>query len=259
MSASQVNLPANGSAEISFQRHFDERGSHLVQIEVDAVDPLPFDNRQAAAIEVPEQLPVLVVDPDANAEPNFLKAALTPFELDGTGVEDLIRANFFVPEEFEPVQLFGSRAVILTNAENLTEAQLLALDEFVRSGGGLVVLPGPETNLAWFNENLFPSLAPAISWEKLLPAPDKPTKIRRETSNHPVFEIFNETDNGDPAAAKIQTWLDVKTGEETQTLSRFANHPFVIESTHHPAASSSPRRTSPTNGRTWQTTRFLSR
>ncbi len=259
VAATQVDLPSGGTAEVSFQRAFDDRGSHLVQIEVDVVDPLPFDNRQAAAIEVPERLPVLVVDSAADAEVNFLKAALAPFELDGIGIEDLIRATFVTPEEFAPVQLFGNRAVILTNVTRLTEPQLLALDKFVRNGGGLVLFPGPNTNLTWFNEELFPSLAPTVSWQQIIPAPDQPTKILRERSDHPVFEIFNQTDNGDPATASIQSWLSLGSGfrtdqpervsvrfgekpganalrlmnSKTQTLSRFASHPFIVESTHH--------------------------
>lgn len=234
VAASQVDLTENGTADVSFERHFDDRGSHLVQIEIDADDSLAIDNRLPAAIEVPERLPVLVVDSSAAAERNFLKAALTPFELDGVGIEDLIEATFIEPSEFQPMQLFGSRAVILTNTENLTEAQTFAIDEFVRGGGGLVVFPGPETNLTWFNDEFFPLLAPDISWERILPVPNEPAKILREPSNHPVFEIFNETGNGDPSAASIRTWLNTSSSEKTQTLSRFTNHPFITESSHLP-------------------------
>ena len=169
----------------------------------------------------------------------FFKRALTPFELDGVGIEDLIRATFVAAEDFEPVQLFGNRAVILANVTSLTDTQLVAIDEFVRDGGGLVVFPGPGTNLSWFNLRLFPMLAPTISWQKVLPKPKPkptpttssttaPTRILREPSSHPVFEIFNETDNGDPSIATIETWLDISHGEGTQFLSRFANHPFMI-------------------------------
>lgn len=234
VAASQVDLPSNGAVEVSFDRRFDERGSHLVQIEIDANDLLSIDNRRAAAIEIPDRLPVLVIDSEAAAEVNFLKAALTPFELDGVGVEDLIEANFIEPEEFDPVQLYGSRAVVLTNVESLTEAQIFAVDQFVRDGGGLLLFPGPESNLVWFNEQFFPLLAPAVSWERILPAPAEPAKVLREPSNHPVFEIFNETGNGDPGAASVKTWLSMTEGEEAQILSRFAQHPFIVESSHHP-------------------------
>lgn len=233
VAASQVDLPAGGTAEVTLDRTFDERGSHLVQIEVDVVDPLPFDNRQAAAIEIPERLPVLIVDPAADADVNYLRAALTPFELDGIGIEDLIRAAFVTPDEFAPAQLFGSRAVILTNVSELTEKQLLALDEFVRDGGGLVVFPGPDSNLKWFNDELFASLAPTVSWQQIIPAPDDTTKILRERSDHPVFEIFNETDNGDPSNASIESWLDLRFGDDAQTVSRFDDQPFIVESTRH--------------------------
>lgn len=234
VAASQLDLPAGGTMEVVFQRRFEERGSHLVQIEVDMVDPLPFDNRQAAAIEVPEQLPVLVVDPTADTQVDFLKAALTPFELDGVSIEDLLRPTLITPGEFEPVQLFGKRALILANVKSLSEKQLAGLDQFVRNNGGLVVFPGPDSDLKWYNEQLFSSLAPSISWERIIPPPEKPTKILRERSSHPVFEIFNETDNGDPATASIKSWLDLRNGEESQVLSRFVNHPFIVESSHQP-------------------------
>ena len=233
VAAAQVDLPATGTAEVTFVRHFDERGSHLVQIEVDVVDPLPFDNRQTAAIEVPERLPVLVVDSAADADVNFLKAALTPFELDGIGIEDLIRATFVTPEDFAPVQLLGSRAVILSNVEALTEPQLLGVHDFVQDGGGLVVFPGPKSNIAWFNEGLFPSVALTVSWQTILPPPEDEATILREQSDHPVFEIFNETDNGDPTTAAIQSWIDIRPGEESQPISRLTDHPFIVESTQH--------------------------
>ena len=201
---------------------------------MDVLDPLPLDNRQAAAIEVPEQLPVLIVDDNAGEGVNFLKAALTPFQLDGTGIEDLIRPTFVLPEEFEPVELFGKRAVILTNIPKLSDPQLTAIDEFVRDSGGLIIFPGPDSNIAWYDEQLFPLLAPSLSWKKILPLPEEPAKILRETSNHPVFEIFNETDNGDLSTARIRSWLDLSSGENVQVLSRFSGHPFVVESSHHP-------------------------
>lgn len=234
VAAAQIDLPAGGSTEVSFQQQFNDPGSHLVQIEVDVVDPLPFDNRQAAAIAIPAQLPVLVIDPSAHVEPNFLKASLAPFELDGIGIEDLIRTTFVTPDEFESVQLYGNRAVILTNVKELTETQLLTIDEFIRDGGGLVIFAGSDANPRWYNEQLFPLLAPDVTWQRILPEPETPARILRERSSHPVFEIFNETDNGDPSTATIKSWLDVGLGRKTQVLSRLSDSPFLVESIHHP-------------------------
>ncbi|MFT5467137.1 MAG: hypothetical protein ACI8UO_002240 [Verrucomicrobiales bacterium] len=233
VSASQVDLPADGPAEVEFERSFDQRGSHLVQIELDAQDSLAVDNRLAAAIEVPEKLPVLVIG--RAADTYHLDAALRPFDLDSVGIEDLIETTVLNPAEFDQSRLYGQRAIVLSNVIGLSDLQLTIVEEFVRQGGGLIVIPGPDTDLIQANETLFPAIAPALSWERVLPPPSEPTRIIRERSSHPVFEIFNETDNGDPSVGSVATWVAIKGGDETHTLSRLASGaPMLIESTHLP-------------------------
>jgi hypothetical protein len=146
-----VVLPPGGEASVEFEYRFTTPGSHLIGVALDD-DPLPGDNRAAAAVTVADAVPVLLVDGDPSLEPTkgetfFVKAALTPSLADSP----LVRADVVRASEFDPAALTDCRVVLLADVPRLDAAAVQALAEFVERGGGLMLAPGDRCDADEFN------------------------------------------------------------------------------------------------------------
>ena len=94
-SVSQVALAANGTTQTLFPCSFDKAGSHVIEVEVIADDPLKDDNRYAAAVTIWDSINVLLVDGDPSGQPlqsetDYLSIALTPFTFGRVRLADLV-------------------------------------------------------------------------------------------------------------------------------------------------------------------------
>lgn len=235
-SVSQVTLAADGSSQALFPCVFDTPGSHVMEVEVVADDPLDTDNRFAAAVTVWDTIRVLLIDGDPSSEPlqsetDFLAVALTPYTFGRVRLSDLIETRMIPVAELKPELLATTKVAVLANVSKLSEEQHAALSDFVRSGGALLVCAGNRIDLNWYRESMF---AGGIG---LLPVPFGPLQGKSEDSaapgssadsarivaqhfEHPALEFFNEPSNGDLSTAEIRQWhllmtSDVTASEET--------------------------------------------
>ena len=61
-SVSEVDLDAGATTQVLFSCRFETPGSHVVAVELAVDDPLATDNHAAAAVNVWEQIDVVLVD-----------------------------------------------------------------------------------------------------------------------------------------------------------------------------------------------------
>lgn len=192
-------LPALALDEISprdqtthkFRVQFASTGAHELKASLgpDAVD---IDNRRYYACDLPAARPVLIIDgsPDGRGG-RQLSLALAPGGNIRTGWQPHVEpASFLVDVD----RLNEQAAVFLLDMPRLADDELAALESYVRSGGGLALFVGPQTDRSFYNDRLY------RNGEGIFPTPLKlPTQLMDregeatpdlEVTQHPLFQVL---------------------------------------------------------------------
>ncbi len=242
-SVSQTALAANGDTQVLFPCTFEKAGSHVMEVEVVADDPLTDDNRYAAAVTIWDSINVMLVDGDPGGQPlqsetDYLSIALTPFTFGRARLADLVQTQTVPPNEINEAKLKTARVVVLANVLKLEPPQLAALTGFVTDGGALLVCAGNKIDLNWYREQMFAAgngLIPAAfgAPRGQIDESGKSTHIVAQRFDHAALEFFNEPANGDLSAAEIRKWNelpDIKSDGSAVVLARLDNgDPFLVE------------------------------
>jgi hypothetical protein len=261
--ASEIAVGAGERSQVIFSHAFDAPGSHWVEVTVDA-DPLAADNSLAAAIPVWDSVPVLIVTGGTSREPlkgetDFLEIALAPFKAASgdaagagvgggagigsegpgrSGLADLIRARTVEAGRIDEAALREARVAILADVPQLGSQETVLLDDFVRTGGGLLLFPGPRSDLGWYNAALGPA-ATGILAVSIAGVAGHPTDRARQTSvlgehfGHEALALFNVPENGTVAGGEVRLWWRAEAPRDAAgvaTLARLASgDPFLLE------------------------------
>ena len=214
--ASTVSLAGDGTSQVLFPHEFVNAGSHVFEVDVVTDDPLPTDNRFGAAVEIWQNIDVLLVDGSPSQEPlkgetDFLAVALTPFSFGRTRLTDLIQTKTVRTNQLNREVFDGARLIVLANVPKLNDDQLAQVTEFVSGGGALLVTAGNKIDLSWYRDRFF------NNGQGLLPLPftesggdvdgeGQAAKIVSQRFEHPAFEYFNDPAHGDVSDANIRRW-----------------------------------------------------
>ncbi len=220
---SQISLAPNGTTQTLFPCTFETSGSHVMEVEVIADDPLKTDNRFAAAVTIWESIPVLLVDGDPSSQPlqgetDYLSVALTPYTFGRVRLSDLIETQTVQAKEIKEELLKTTRVVVLANVSKLADAQLALLTAYVQEGGALLVCAGNKVDLNWYREKMY------VNGSGLLPLPfgtlsgkieetGESSRIVSQHFDHPALEFFNDAVNGDLSTAEIRRWYQLSEAE----------------------------------------------
>ncbi len=218
-SVSQVSLAGSSSSQVLFPCTFKTPGSHVVEVELIADDPLQTDNKFAAAMTIWDQINVLLVDGDPSSRPlmsetDYLSVALTPYSFGRMKLSDLVKTQTVHATKFKTENLGDYRVVVLANVPLLKSNESAALRDYVRDGGAVLVAAGNRIQTKWYNEQLF-------AQERFLPAEfgvprgkidDNGTSSRivAQHFDHPALQFFNEPANGDLSTAEIRQWYELR-------------------------------------------------
>jgi hypothetical protein len=239
--ASQVALGPHEQKQALFKHAFEQPGSHVVEVAVDA-DTLVADNSLQASIPVWDRVPVLLVNGEPSAETlkgetDFLEIALQPFGKAKADLTDLITTQVVEDKGLTAEALFKTRVVVLANIKQLADKQVQAVTDFVREGGGLLVFPGSRVNADWYNRTLAgnnPLLpAPLLSLGGS-PDPNVPAShVVAQHYAHPALEMFNDPRNGSLGDGEVKLWFKTRepaNDTSVTVLARMENgDPFLIE------------------------------
>ncbi len=220
--ASQVNLGPQAKAQVLFTQSFDTAGSHVVEIATEP-DALAADNTFLASIPVRDRLPVLLVDgapgatpDDMKSETAYLQIALSPFASGKVELSDLLETKTIPVESLTPKVLSEAQVVVLANVRKLGDDQVKALEDYVKTGGGLLLFPGDKTDATWWN-GPFSKLAPlplgGIAGDLKENAPS--VSVTQERYPNAALELFNDPRNGTLSEAAIKVWFKMKAPDKT--------------------------------------------
>lgn len=134
-----VNAASSGS--LTFPLPPLTRGVHRARIECQP-DGYPLDNSLHFILRVRERLPVLLVGPDDSTF--FVRRALNP----GGEATGSIDAQVVAPDAVQGDDLLKYSCVILVDAFPLPGSLLLAVEQFAKQGGLVIIFPGDRAGAA---------------------------------------------------------------------------------------------------------------
>ena len=204
-----AEIPPGKTAKERFQVNFQSEGSHDIaaRLESDAVDA---DNYRFYTIDLPGDVPLLMVDGDAEArDAQFLNWAASP----GGSVRTGLRPQLETPRFLSLKPLDGFGAIMLANVDRLDKSAVTALEQYVAAGGGAAFFMGDLCLAKFFNDELYrggkgifplPLKGPAeLPIDRLETAPDA------QVDKHFIFRIFAERRNTFLQTVMVQRYFAV--------------------------------------------------
>ena len=198
-----VDIPPMGSVSVDFTIVPKSSGilDGHVQIEEDA---LVEDNQRFYVVDVPDSLSVLLV----GSQPQDIRltsmALLPGGDSSFTG---LFRVRRAMETQLSSVDFGSADVVVLCGVRDFSDVEADRLAQFVRAGGGLLIFPGPQSDIPNYSSTLFAKLGipPASAATKEGPADSASgtagtLSFDRVDFAHPLFEDLFEQRAGKPAA-----------------------------------------------------------
>ncbi len=219
-----IRLGAGMDETVGFRTRFPAAGTTPLVVSIDD-DALKLDDARRIVVPVRESVNILLVDGDPKSEAfrsetDFLAQALNP-DLDPSADPSEASAihTTVVPEARLSLEDLGTYdAVVLCNVASFTEAQVSALEAFMKQGGGLVVFAGDQVQPDNYDRLLYKD------GKGLLPAAYGATvgdPAKQETPfgfdplgfKHPIISDFADTTAGEQASVtgvKTSRYLKLK-------------------------------------------------
>lgn len=150
-----LSIPPGEESSTTFEVVFPTAEPHEVKLSI-REDALEADNQRFLAVDVPEDNPILLVDGSPATEQAYYIADALAANKSVTGFDVQIQT----PEDLRRTPLEHFDLIYLINVPELTPDVVAALDDYVRSGGGLVWYLGDAVRPAFYNQSLFASEEP---------------------------------------------------------------------------------------------------
>jgi len=230
-------IPPGEEVTRRFRVTFPTAGAHQLQAALES-DSLEIDNVSYFACQVPGEFPILLIDGSQVGDDGFfLRTALNPGGTSKPGWNPQVeRPNFLRKHD----QLDKFAAICLLDVPRLDESEVLALEKYVKQGGGLGIFLGPQVQRSFYNERFY------RDGQGLLPAPlDVPSQLLSdpdqakpdvEVSDHPVFRVFAGQRNSFLSVVDVNfyyavdsSWSLPANGETTVLASLRNGAPFVMD------------------------------
>jgi hypothetical protein len=207
-------------------------GVHDVALEV--ADPrLSRDNRFAMTLQARTKLPVLSIEnPGAGKNgrpPSFYLAnalnisALSPYRL-----------SAITPQQFETMGTISGGLLIWNNTPATSGAMQKKLQDFVKGGGGLIIVLADNSLASDFSRSfgtwLPVKIEPQAGTSQRRSSPDDYALLTDLRLDHPVFHAFSEPHSGSFSTARFFNHARLVVAGGGQIIGRFDNgDPALVE------------------------------
>lgn len=240
------SIPPGESKRLALFTKFDAAGYHTVTGSINA-DHLPTDDQRTIAVRALDDVRVLLVTEDTNAEgpegsTYYLANALAPVAAPDRE-SYVIKTKTISPGELDSTKLSDYEAVVLANVPAVPGTAVEALAGYLKLGGGLIIFPGDKTEADFYNENFGKKLGmlPATLGALRGSATDRGTYLRLQSSDytHPIVSIWNDPGAGTLGTARFYRSYELKpatdrsdqAGEPQLVLKYTDGTPAVMERT----------------------------
>ncbi len=229
----RISISPNGATTADFTPLIATPGIHVGRIALTETDGLTRDNAAEFVVRCRERIKVLVQDAHPTADPSksesfYLLTAMAPGGEAGS-LAPKLREN----ATFTNLNLRDYDAVALTGASGLAPADIGALTEYVKAGGGLLIFPGPATDAKRLNADLKNLLPATLEARKSLKEEDAQTLHPDSIpTTHPALAVFRDTATMNLSGARFQTYYPLApvADESAKVILRFGNgDPALVE------------------------------
>ena len=232
-----TEIPPRGTVKQRFQAGFPTSGEHRISARL-RDDAVAADNSRWAVVDLPADVPVLIIDGGMEALDGwFLQAALAP----GGAVRTGILARVETPRFLSLNDLGEFDSIYLANVGRLDAAAIEALEKYVAGGGGLAVFLGPRTRSAFINEELYHEGKGVFPLPLGGPVGLELSRLERqpdlEVVEHPIFEIFKGNRNSFLGTVSVTGYFEAAgdwkpaADSGTRVIGRLRNAaPLIVES-----------------------------
>jgi len=229
VSQTGVDLKEREEREISFMQSVKEPGVHSGYLEV-SDDNLLADNKRFFTFNLPEKIEVLLVESRGEKE-KYLRLALNP----QTGEEKGIEVNQIDPKSFFRSNLLKYKAIIFSDYNGLKSEDLLRLDEFINSGGGVFFFLG-EGEKEIYSQICQRYLNSTYKSGKGFSGKDEGfLTLEKIDLLHPVFQSYKRLDKAKFPQIRFFTINEITPGKKIKILASFSNGaPAFVENTSGP-------------------------
>lgn len=154
---SVVSVAARSSTVKKLTHRIDSVGVHLLTVSVEHADALLEDNQRSLAVDVIDEINVMLVDGDPAQEPlegetDYLAIALSPYAFGGEDQPDAVQTKICLRQRLlKQLQEERPDLVVLANVSGLTEQERSSLSSFVLAGGTLVIFDGNQVDPVSYN------------------------------------------------------------------------------------------------------------
>ncbi len=230
-------IPPGEEVSRRFRVTFVESGAHRLKATLPS-DAVETDNARYFACHLPVSFSVLLVDGSAEGDDGYyLQTALSPGGRQSGGWSPEVRPPSFLRKHDE---LARFAAICLLDVARLNDPEILALEEYVRQGGGVAIFVGPQIGRRFYNEHLYrddTGLMPvALDLPTQLLADGDQTTADIEVTPHPIFRVFDGKRNSFLSVATVNFYYAVEPGwrlpisGNTRVLARLHNGaPLVVD------------------------------
>jgi hypothetical protein len=224
----RLDLPPGIDTPLDWEYQFLSAGDHSIEVHLED-DALPLDNRRWMAIPVREQLNVLLVNGRPAGRPRdsatfFVERALAPTTTTEPW-QGTIRPQIVGESELQSAGLSRYDVVVLCNVGLITNRESTILESFVRSGGGLIVLPGEMINSDSYNTHLFrggDGILPAEIGE-LTGSEAEPLAFDPREFSHPIVRAFRGNPGAGLEATLTFRFLKLRPTDDSRTAIWFSD------------------------------------
>jgi hypothetical protein len=188
-------IPPGGSASKLFYVRFDTAGPQQIAVHLDA-DSVAADNHRFAVVNLPVEVPVLLVDGSTRfINSRRLQAKMTPGGAQPSGIDARrIESPRYLALPTRPLDDFAM--ICLSGVERIDHAGIEALEKYVSDGGGVFFVAGATTSADFVTRSLyrggkgfFPMPLSSPAELKVDPLDNTPDV---QSEDHPVFNNFSE-------------------------------------------------------------------
>ncbi len=235
--STSLTLAAGASMVLRTQTSFDKIGPHVLTASIDSAGFVLDDSRDLALV-VGDPVPVLIISGDERGgafrrESDFLHLALAPYAMSGQKGTDPTTVQVLTTDHWPRLDVTRNPVVVLANVPQVTEAQAAELEQYVYSGGGLIVTMGNLVQARSYNNLLYKDgagILPAELDDSSSPQATSPSTILGVDLNHPMLRFLRDRPDPVPVASITRRFPTRQAKPESHTLITLANgQPLLLE------------------------------
>lgn len=192
-----VTLPPEASAVVRTTVAFDEPGCPVLTAKI-GTRSIALDDQRELSVLVAPPIEVLVISGDEREglfrkESDFLRLALAPWAGSGEQGPDPTKVTIIPAAKWQRPDPRKHPVVVLANVSSLTEAQAHDLEQYVYSGGGLLITMGNLVQSEHYNRLLYRNgsgIQPLWLGDSMSAQGTQPQTIIGVELNHPMFRFL---------------------------------------------------------------------